>query len=462
MTLSAESLSLSYRKEAVFQNVNLTVEEGDFALIMGPSGCGKSTLFKCLAGLYPQYGGKVTGKVVVDGDPIDNIPANHRVEKVSMLFQNPREQFVLQKVEEELAFALENLAVDAGSIQQRIDEALETVHIRHLKKRQLNELSGGEMQKVALAEIIALGAKHLIFDEPFASVDITSREELQQLFQELAQSGYAVLVCDHDASGYEDKITSFYRFEDSVVQKVEASGWPKRAEAAPILLAEGEAEAEPLLKASDYCLVNDERLLIFQKELALKKGDFVLLTGDNGSGKSTFLRSIAKLNDYTGQLCYLNLNLKQWKKKPFYEVIGLTFQNALDQFLTITVQEEIEQVRAYKKERAYWTDERVHEALKALNLDALMKRSVYTLSGGQQKKLQVLLMLITEKNLLLLDEPFSGLDAASVKTVVRLMKESQLALKQTIIIVSHQVRPLMGVVTRHLRLTDRQLVEGES
>ncbi|MBS9338111.1 ATP-binding cassette domain-containing protein [Fructobacillus sp. M2-14] len=460
MALTAKNLSFSYRKKSpIFENVNLNIEKGSFTLMMGPSGCGKSTLFKCLAGLFPQYGGMVSGSVTVDGEPVAESAANERVKKVSMLFQNPKEQFVLETVEAEIAFALENLSLEPAEIENRIDKALAMVHISEFKHRFLGQLSGGEMQKVVLAEVLALGAEYLLLDEPFAAVDHDSRVELQELFLELSKAGYAVLVCDHDDAGYENRITDFYRCSKGEVTSVESDNWPKDLGEEVFELAAKLPGTGLTLTASELALENDQRLLLFQKELEVNKGDLILITGENGSGKSTFLKAISKLQKYDGALHFNGKNLSDWKNKAYYQSVGLVFQSALDQFLTITVEEELAQVKRYAKNQRYWTEDRVDDALERLELTGLSKRSVYTLSGGQQKKLQVLLMLMTEKELLLFDEPFAGLDNDSFQKVIELIQESRAALEQTMLIVSHQIRPLMGVVNRRLHLQNRELNE---
>lgn len=458
MALLADQLGVAYRKEHIFFNLDLEIHPGSLTLIMGESGSGKSTLLKALAGLYPQYGGKLSGSVSLDGRKLTEIPANKRAVELALLFQNPKEQFAMPTVEEELAFALENIQVDEKNIEQRIDLALKKVGIAEFRNRSLQTLSGGELQKVALAEVLALRAQYILLDEPFASVDQQSRKDLQELLYELSKEGYAVVVADHEWAGYADKMSDFYRFDDGQLNQVAQDNWP--AEVKPIDYPLSKPKNSHTIFTAEFLRIrNDHRLLIFQEELAIHEGEVILITGPNGSGKSTFLKALAKLQEYEGSIRFEGKVLKKWKAAKYYRRVGLVFQEALDQFLSITVAEEIEQVLANSYEANYWTRDRVDCQLHELGLGNLLRRSVYTLSGGQQKKLQVVLMLIMAPQVLLLDEPLAGLDEHSVQKVLALIHHCQREFGLTVIYVSHQVEPILPYIDRHLQLEQHQLVE---
>ncbi|MCJ7818788.1 MAG: energy-coupling factor ABC transporter ATP-binding protein, partial [Syntrophales bacterium] len=129
------------------QNINLTIEDGQFVLITGASGGGKSTLCRCFNGLVPHfYGGKISGKAEVQGMDILEHPPRELATKVGMVFQDPENQLVTTDVEREIAFGLENLGYPKNLIARRIEEALDTVGIARLRFARNNELSGGEQQ----------------------------------------------------------------------------------------------------------------------------------------------------------------------------------------------------------------------------------------------------------------------------------------------------------------------------
>lgn len=460
MTLKVTDVSFTYRKEKLFSNFSVEMSNGDFILLMGPSGCGKSTLLKTMAGLYPQYGGTITGKVSVDNQALADIPANQRAKLVGLLFQNPRDQFAMPTVEEEFIFTMENLQLAPELMSEKIDQVLDKVGLVGFRNRLLTELSGGELQKVALAEVLLTGAKYLLLDEPFAAIDPKARVDLQELLHSLSMEGYAIFVSDHDYQGYLDKITAFYQYQEQRFDKRPRSDWPKKINSRVVSVQEREI-GRPIFQLKNLLLKNDQWLLINQEIIEVHSGECTLITGANGSGKSSFLKALARLQKAEGQLVYLGQDFQQWKKKDYYRQVTLTFQNALDQFLNITVADEIQQVQKNTYQKSYWSKQRIKAAVQAFGLENLNNRSVYTLSGGQQKKLQLLLMLVMASSVLLLDEPFAGLDEQSIQVVLALLEEVKNDLNLTILIVSHQITPLVPFVNRHLVLIDGKFIDKE-
>lgn len=152
---------------SVFQDLSLEIEEGEFLLVIGPSGAGKSTLLRCLNGLVPHfYGGTVSGQVGVDGrDPVALGPQG-MADIVGFVLQDPEAQFVVDKVEDELAFALENQGLDPLIMRKRVEEVLDQLNIAHLRQRSVSTLSGGERQRVAIAAVMTLQPRILVLTSP--------------------------------------------------------------------------------------------------------------------------------------------------------------------------------------------------------------------------------------------------------------------------------------------------------
>ena len=158
---------------------------------------------------------------------------------------------------------------------------------------------------------------------------------------------------------------------------------------------------------------------------------------------------------YTGNFAYLNKEIAQISARKYLTQVAQIFQKASDQFLAVTVKDELE---LSKKDRnLFFTEEKVNEWLDKLGLAKHLDQVVYSLSGGQQKKLQILLMLMTKHQVLLIDEPLSGLDHNSVKLVLELMRESQKKLHQTLFIISHQIDELAEFCDYRLILADQRL-----
>lgn len=201
-TLNVNNLTFEYQPDSViFQDVNIQFPLHKFSLLIGPSGSGKSTLLKIIAGLYPQFGGRLTGgQLSMDG--IDFTDWNSH--KVAMLFQNPNQQFTMDTPKNELIFVLENLQVPPSEMDDQISAALNFVDCADLADRNFNTLSGGEKQKVALAVIVAMDNDVILLDEPFASVDPGARAHLLGKLTELRDKYHkTIILAEHDLHGYQ-------------------------------------------------------------------------------------------------------------------------------------------------------------------------------------------------------------------------------------------------------------------
>ncbi|MDW8269780.1 MAG: ABC transporter ATP-binding protein, partial [Anaerolineae bacterium] len=176
--------------EATLRDVSLHLPQGAFILVIGPSGSGKSTFLRVLNGLVPHfYGGHLGGRVRVNGrDPVQVAPKG-MADLVGMVFQDPESGFVVDRVEDELAFALENWALPQDVMRKRVEEVLDQLRIAHLRHRPVSTLSGGEKQRVAIAAVLTLHPQVLLLDEPTSQLDPQAAEEvllaLRQLNEDL-------------------------------------------------------------------------------------------------------------------------------------------------------------------------------------------------------------------------------------------------------------------------------------
>ena len=205
-----EGLTFTYSgfDTPALNNINLSVEEGEFVLLLGPSGCGKSTLCRCLNGLIPHfYTGKMEGKVVVAGMDVSKTPTYVLSQYVGMVFQNPENQLFSLTVENDVAFALENLGMPRDEIRRRVDFALKAVGIEELRKRSPFELSGGQQQKVAIASILALMPKLMVFDEPTSSLDpVSAKSIIETILKIRKEFGTSIIVAEHRVELLADKV----------------------------------------------------------------------------------------------------------------------------------------------------------------------------------------------------------------------------------------------------------------
>lgn len=199
--IEVRALSYSYPDSTrpSIQDVNLTVDMGEFVLITGPSGCGKTTFCRCLNGLIPNsYGGTFNGNVIVDG----LLTTEHQVfeiaQHVGLVFQNPENELFCTTVEREVAFGPENLALPRDEIRSRVEEALSVVGISQLLDKSPEELSGGEQQKVAIAALLAMKPRMLVLDEPTANLDPLSARSVLKILSSLnTDSGVTIILVEH-------------------------------------------------------------------------------------------------------------------------------------------------------------------------------------------------------------------------------------------------------------------------
>lgn len=462
VNVSIHNLTFTYPQQSrpVLNAVNASFPAGQFSLITGVSGGGKSTLLKLIAGLLPS---DTTG-ITFNNRTLTAIPATQRSRTVAMLFQEPSTQFTMDTVANELQFALENQQVPANEIPQRLTAALDFIGITALRNRKLMHLSGGEQQKVALAIIVAMDSAVILLDEPFASIDPATRLVLLQRLAQLSrEQGKTVILADHDLSGYTDYVDRLTVLTDGQLTHLSPTATQDRlATFAPAKLRLQHVTVpannqEALIQGHQLSLTANDRTLVTPQNLGFFAHRTTLITGPNGSGKSTLLRALVKLGHYHGEITYAGTDIHRLKRRRYARQVALMFQSAATQFLNVTVDEEL--ALSLKNSFAdHFTPAMATQLLTELNLADHREQIVYTLSSGQQKKLQLLCMLIMAPDVLLLDEPFKGLDYQSLQTVIRILKDVQRDLDLTYILVSHQLSGLDTFADYHLQLTDQHFV----
>jgi len=336
-----EQLTYTYPGAAspALSNISLDLPDSQLILLIGPSGAGKSTLLRCLNGLTPHFsGGALRGNVRVEG--LDPVAATPRVlsRHVGFVFQDPEAQFVTDRVEDEIAFALENAAMPPQAMRVRVEETLELLDLTPLRDRPLKQLSGGERQRVAIAAALALRPSILVLDEPTSQLDPKSAEDVLNALVRLNHDlGLTVILAEHRLERVLPYVDSIIYLPDdgSPVIFDDARSVMRQVELAPPLVTVGKAldwqplpltikeglrfsrpwlteqcaraglgprhrrhfahTGAPYLHAHNVKVRYGGQEVLRSVDLEVWPGEIVVLMGRNGAGKTTLLRALVGL-----------------------------------------------------------------------------------------------------------------------------------------------------------------------
>lgn len=369
-----------------------------------------------------------------------------KAQQVGMLFQNPDQQFTMRTLSGELAFALENLGLSAAAMAQRSKQAVALGDTQALLNRDLQTLSGGEKQRAALTVLLAMNPPFLLLDEPFASIDPVSRQQLITKLGRLRDAGKTIVIADHDLRDYAGVADALVALKDGQLTRLPLTTLttiPTRFD-----LTQANAATVPLLRFDQVVCARNHQILVQAPTWQFNTG-ITTLTGANGSGKSTLLRAMVQLHPYRGRMFLDSRRLRRTKK--LYRTMTLAVQDAGKQFVTLTPADEL----AFGPALTPKVRKRQAAALAYLGLTEKQTGSLYHLSEGQKKMVQLIAMLSLERTFLLLDEPFSGLDERACAFFAAWIKEK--AAKQAFLIVTHRLAPLAGISHQHVALADHRL-----
>ena len=201
MPIITKNLGFRYKNEKIkaINDINLTINDGEFVIITGPTGSGKSTLLKCLNGLIPHfYGGFYSGSIIINGLNTLEHKVHELSQEIGLVYQNSENQLVTFSVEKEIAFSLENIGFERKAIIKRVEEIIKFLDLNSLRKRAPFELSGGEQQKTNIGAILALDSNILCFDEPTSNLDLRMTREFVNFLSELNKKhGKTIIVVEH-------------------------------------------------------------------------------------------------------------------------------------------------------------------------------------------------------------------------------------------------------------------------
>lgn len=432
-----------HRETPLFDHLSFEFATGALTVLTGDSGSGKSTLLNLIAGFAPMT---YSGTILLDNHDLSGASMQAKAQQVGMLFQNPDQQFTMRTLSGELAFALENLGLSAAAMAQRSKQAVALGDTQALLNRDLQTLSGGEKQRAALTVLLAMNPPILLLDEPFASIDPVSRQQLITKLGRLRDAGKTIVIADHDLRDYAGVADALVALKDGQLTRLPLTTLttiPTRFD-----LTQANAATVSLLRFDQVVCARNHQILVQAPTWQFNTG-ITTLTGANGSGKSTLLRAMVQLHPYRGRMFLDSRRLRRTKK--LYRTMTLAVQDAGKQFVTLTPADEL----AFGPALTPKVRKRQAAALAYLGLTGEQTGSLYHLSEGQKKMVQLIAMLSLERTFLLLDEPFSGLDERACAFFAAWIKEK--AAKQAFLIVTHRLAPLAGISHQHVALADHRL-----
>lgn len=413
MVIRIKNLSFRYPHQEEPALIDLDLDLGPGAhLVSGATGSGKSTLGLILAGAIPHIlRGELTGRVEVAGVQPPQVPVRQLARRVGLLLQNVETQMFTDRVADEVAFGLENLAVPAGEISRHVAQALTRVGAAGLKDRRLATLSAGERQRVMLAALLALGQEVLILDEPLAYLDRAATQALLNVVARLSARGTTCLLLEHRR----ELVRPVMQAEVCLHRGRRVPRLPAASLPSPLPVDASGGEVVLSLKQVSFGWQR-KRPLFRELTLEVRAGRSLLLLGDNGSGKTTLLRLAAGLlPPEAGEVRLPGRPSRRWRRGPLSPEVALVLQNPHHQLRLPTGWEEV-----------LWgaADAEVAAAeMAALGLQGLETRHPHALSSGQKRRLTLAAALARRPRVLLLDEPTVGQDDGSLALVLRRLKD---------------------------------------
>lgn len=431
-----KNISFSYDgKTKILDNINFTAEYGKVTLLSGHSGSGKSTLMSIISGIIPNLTlGQLTGEVCIDGQNTCDMRLYEVCRKVGVVLQNADEQIIQKRIEDEIAFACENLAFPPERIQTQIDLV---TRLTKLDKNSLTRsLSGGQKQRLITASTLAMGQRIIILDEPLANLDKEGGTELMFTLRKLAEAGYCVIVIEHRLDMVLPFVDCVWHAENGAVAPIENKQDYLKSQTQ--IIPDNSLPTctnDKILSLKNVGFTVNKRQILKEISFDVFKGQRVVLLGENGCGKTTLLRLIARLYKPTeGSITqYIDSKLGQKKgSKKWFKKVGIVYQNPDYQLFMPTVKKEIE-FGAKSKEFA-------EEIAKQFGIFDLWDRHPQSLSEGQKRKVSIAAVCACEPELLLLDEPTVGQDYKGLCDLVKVLNELHDSTKNTIITITHDKR----------------------
>lgn len=435
--------------------ISASIYSGEFVLITGHSGSGKSTLCRVLNGLMAHTkAGRMTGTASVCGHVVNEVPVATLAPEVGIVFQNPESQIFSDDVIAEIAFGPEQMGCPEHGIAARIDEVLGLLGIGYLRGRSVQECSGGELQRIAIASVLATKPRVLVFDEPLASLDPHGARQFIDTVSTLNRvHGITVVIAEHRVADLAARADRGIVLENG---RVVSDGPPVTPGAGGNLPPAAPASGNPVpdLPASpvqvplprvsvenlSFSYLSGQAPVLDGISFSLPPGRIVALIGPNGSGKTTLVKHLNGLiRPGPGTVRIDGTDVSRKSVAELSRSVGFVFQNPDYQIFSATVAEEI----AFGMNNLGIPGGEQEERIKALLADPVFSSldpasHPLRLSGGEKQRVALAGTLVMGCGVLVLDEPTHGMDGRLKTGLARILMQEK-ARGTTIVIVTHDL-----------------------
>ncbi|MEB6060530.1 ABC transporter ATP-binding protein [Staphylococcus pseudoxylosus] len=456
-----EDMSFNYENgEKVLNNINLTIGSGEVICLTGASGCGKTTVTRILNGTVPHlYQGNIAGTVQVNGKDIRQQSIYEISEMSGSVFQNPRSQFFCLNTTSELAFEPENYGVNPQRIKTNMNHSAEVLNMNHLLDRDIFNLSGGEKQLIACTAIQVSGHDIIILDEPSSNLDFTTITRLRQLLEQWKREGKTIIIAEHRLHYLVDVVDRFVVMKHGEIDKIydncsfnalthdNLTFLGLRSihldEMKPKALNYNNSEEKLTLHHFVFNYKYKQPYALNIPKVELTKGKVTAIIGRNGSGKSTFARCLTGVErKFKGRV---DMNSVILKRNQRLDHVYMVFQDVNNQLFAESVAEEL---RLSNNKLA---DASIKSRLQQYGISDHIDRHPLSLSGGEKQRLAIASAVETKREVLIFDEPSSGLDGQRMReisgTLNRLANQGH-----TILVITHDYELLMSCADEVLHL----------
>lgn len=441
--LTVTNLTYTYPGEdrSALANISFRLAGGECVCFSGHSGCGKTTLLLALKGLLPE--GVLEGVIWSGESPLSR---EEILSGFGLVFQNAESQLLCSTVFDEVAFGPENLCIPPAEINQRIIESLSAVDLLEFGNRNVERFSAGQKQRLCIASVHSMQPQVLLLDEPTSQLDRKGRNNLLNVLHRLKAQGISIIIAEHNIEPFIDIIDRYYLMSDGAITEV-LDQPPEQYRCSHLHASAHARHTRSVVPAVTACSVENltfsypgSETILNKATLSVMKGELVHLHGENGCGKSTLLKTLAgAIHPDTGYISVCGNTSPT--AGDLLGRVALLFQNPQRQLFEDTVYEGV----AFTLKRLQLSEEeidrRVLSALTVCEALHLKERLPLTLSFGEQHRVALASVIAPEPELLLLDEPFAGLDPTQRLRLLTILGQIRDERKSAIVIASHDPLP---------------------